>query len=42
MVPSRANGTIGSSRSASFGLCSSTLNGPRMRPNTPITWSNTC
>jgi ABC-type transport system substrate-binding protein len=39
---SRANGTIGSRRSVSSGLCSSMLNGPRTRPNTPITWPNTC
>src|ERR1700733_12838021 len=42
MQPSRLNLTIPSIFSASSGLCSSTLNGPRMRPKTLMTSSATC
>src|SRR5678815_4485554 len=41
MVSSRLNVTIGSNLLAMLGLCSSMLNGPRMRPNTPSTSSTT-
>src|SRR6516165_2062753 len=40
-LPSRKNVTSGSTRSASLGLCSMTLNGPRTPPKTLTTSSTT-
>src|SRR5882724_5583275 len=41
VLSSRKNVTRGRRRSASFGLCSSMLNGPRTPPKTVTTWSTT-